>query len=142
MELRIYRAIEANPGIGAKQLREMLPGRNIEKDGALKDLLKTGAVEDRGSGQARSYHIRLEAGQGWARSGQGFGQPNPESGGARVGQGSGQPEPEPAKSLRATDGQGLGNTLGTPGCPTPLVSGVGRNAPRGEFWGKVGNNWN
>lgn len=120
LELQVYRTIEAHPGIGAGKLRDILPGRNVEKDAALADLLKRGAVQDRGTRNARAFYVRPE--NGWARSGQA----------------SGQMDFESAKSFGANDGQGLGKVPGNPACPYPLKGGTGQ-AMRGNSNGQPKN---
>ncbi|HTS88115.1 MAG TPA: hypothetical protein VMG41_06445, partial [Gemmatimonadales bacterium] len=138
VELQVYRAIEQNPGIGARRLRELVTGRNVDKDAALQDLLRRRAIEDRGSGQTRAYHVREEAGHGWARSGHGPGHTDFENPGARSGHGPGHTNSESRKSFGATAGHGVGTVPGTPVCPDPLEKGSRARARGQENWARSG----
>lgn len=55
LETRVLRAIDAEPEIGLRQLRERVNGRNEEIDVALKSLIHAGLVRNQGSTTAHRY---------------------------------------------------------------------------------------
>jgi hypothetical protein len=60
LDLRVYRVVRANPGASLRRIREAVYGRADLVDAAVADLVKRGAIEDRGNGRGRSYFERLE----------------------------------------------------------------------------------
>jgi hypothetical protein len=57
LQMRVYRVIEANPGISKRALRAEVGGKATEVDAALGSLLST-VVENRGDGSGGKYHAR------------------------------------------------------------------------------------
>jgi len=70
LDVRVYRAIEANPGLGTRKLRSIAGGRGAAVDAILDNLLRTGAVVDEGEGAGHAYHVRPRS-SGVSRGGQG-----------------------------------------------------------------------
>ncbi len=138
IELRLYRIIEANPGINARRLRDQVPGRNDQKDAALESLLRRGAIEDRGSAKGRSYFVRLEAGHAGARPGHASGHTDSAEPGARSGHASGHTNSESRKSFGANDGHAWGTPPTTPVCPDPLGGGSGAHTAGESLWAHSG----
>ena len=71
LDLRVYKAIVAAPGITLSGLRLAVAGRGKEIDAALRGLLHRGEVVDRGTGHAHKYYpaekVGTGSGQGWDR---------------------------------------------------------------------------
>jgi hypothetical protein len=58
LELRIYRAIADEPGIGKTKLRDRVGGKATLVDNGVNDLLRKSAIEDRGNLEKHAYHVR------------------------------------------------------------------------------------
>lgn len=56
LETRILRAIQADPGIGKRRLRDQVQGRNDEIDEAVAGLIRAGMVRDQGTPTSRRYY--------------------------------------------------------------------------------------
>lgn len=81
LEMRVYRAIESQPGIGLGRLRKAVSGGSAAIDACITDLVRTGAVKDAGdeNGHAYSTSKLLHAWTPQARVGKGDGKAEPES---------------------------------------------------------------
>jgi hypothetical protein len=104
LEMRVYRAVASNPGIGMARLREVVGGKASDCDGAVRDLLRRLAVEDRGSTGGHAYHVRPLSSES----------------------GPGQPPGQPCQGLPNDEGQrgtGPGQPLGQPSLSHPLKGG-------------------
>jgi hypothetical protein len=96
LDMKVYRAIESNPGIGTRRIRELIPARAAEVDAALEDLLGRRAIEDRGTPKAHQYHTTLEhSGHGPGHGSGHGGCAPPNSNGTRVGTHLGHPLENP-----------------------------------------------
>jgi hypothetical protein len=77
LEVRVYRVIEAQPGIGLGRLRKAVSGGSGAIDATVQDLARKGAIVDRGDSGSHAYHTRqLEnVVRGRQGSGKGVGKP-------------------------------------------------------------------
>jgi hypothetical protein len=114
VEMKVYRAIESNPGIGTVKLRAAVGGNASEVDTAVRGLTRSLAIEDRGDGKVHRYHVR------------------PLSVQSGPGQPSRQPSPENAKSFETADRQPSDSLLDRPPCPPPY-RGVGGQGSGGQI---------
>jgi hypothetical protein len=123
IEMRVYRAIESNPGVSTTRLRGMVGGKSTAVDAAVRGLFAKRAIEDRGDGDRHAYHttpvsVGSGPGQGWDRPPDSELSPLGQAG-SGLGQGNGQAPLSPPYIHRGGTGSGGRDIPDCELCGTP-----------------------